>query len=162
MPDLAEVDDALVAKLLGDATLMALVPDGVFFDTANDKAERFVTISFVHGSRQPVFDGDGIEAMLYSVKAVVLSTKWGTVARAAAQRIDEILDDGDLDVPGFGVLAMFRDDDDGRIRYTEIEERDKTSRWQHRGARYRVQVTPIPITMRTQGDTPGNTQEHRS
>lgn len=149
MPDSSAIDDALVSKLLADATLAGLCPDGVFFDEGNARSRRFVVVSFVHQDRSPVFDGAGIENTIYSVKAVVHVETGGNVGAAAA-RIDELLDDGVLTVPGFELIAMFRDDTDGRIRYTEVDERDKTQRWQHRGARYRVQVTPIPM-----GDTRG-------
>lgn len=140
--DSSAIDDALIAKLLGDATLMALTPDGVYMDEANPRAQRFVIVSLVNERASMVFEGRAIEDTLYSVKAVILVASGGN-ARAAAARIDELLDEGTLSVSGYGFMAVFRDDDDGRIRYTEIDAADKETRWQHRGGRYRVQVSPL-------------------
>jgi len=56
-------------------------------------------------------------------------------AAAAAMRIDELLDDGTLDVPGFQVSGMHREE---FIRGTEIDAVDPSIIWKRRGGRYRV------------------------
>src|ERR1019366_4008432 len=66
------IDVALQATLLADAALMALVPDGVFFDDAAQGAQRFIIISIVTGRDDTieVFGGRAVEDALYAIKAV--------------------------------------------------------------------------------------------
>jgi len=148
-PDISEVDDALVTRLLGDSELAALLPDGVYFGLAPNGVRRFCIVSLVQSLRQPTFDG-GIEEILYAVKAVAQVSGGPDPVKAAAARIDALLDNQSLTVTGFDFVAMYRDDTEGRIRYTEIDDMDKSIRWQHRGGRYRVQVTlPAPALRET-------------
>jgi hypothetical protein len=136
--DSSEVDNALVAKLLADAPLMALMPDGVFFDEAAPGLQRFVIVSLVEEHDEAHFGGRAYEDATYLVKAVALSTSGGNVKGAAA-RIDALLEDGTLTVPGYSHMTMHRLE---RIRITEVDEIDASIRWQHRGGRYRVMVAP--------------------
>lgn len=135
MPDSSDIDAALVAKLRADVTLAALVPDGVYFDQAPPKSQRFVIVSLateedaqMQGS--PIAFEDG----LYLVKAVML-TKAGGNIKAAAARIHEVLQNTTLTATGYTPMAMFRE---SRIRYTEVDEEDNSLRWLHRGGHYRV------------------------
>ena len=135
MPDSSDIDSALTATLLADATLMAILTDGVFIDEAPPGATRFLIISLIDEEDIPQFGGRAIEDALYMVKAVAL-LKTGANVAAAAARIDALLEDTTLTVAGYTVMAMHRE---SRIRTTEVDELDATIRWHHRGGRYRVQ-----------------------
>lgn len=137
--DPSAIDDALIAKLQNDPALAALTPDGVYWDLAPHGAKAFVVISLVRQGSESVFGARAIEDAIYAVKAVVLNSAQDI--RAAAARIDALLDDGTLTVAGATLMSVHRAEDDGRIRFTEPDDFDKAIRWQHRGARYRVQVS---------------------
>jgi hypothetical protein len=137
MSDSSDIDAALVAKLLGDASLMALVPDGVFFDMSNEGAKRFVIVSLTDETDDLVFGGRGFETATYLVKAVMLSSSGGNI-KAAAARIDALLENGTLNVSGYTVMSIRRE---SRIRTTEPNDQDPTIRWFHRGGRYEVMAT---------------------
>lgn len=137
MADSSEIDSAIVAKLLADATLMALVPDGVFFDIASPNAQRFVIVSLIDESSDAVFGARATETPLYLVKAVMLSSSGGNI-KAAAARIDALLEGGTLAVAGYTLMNMQRD---ARVRMTEVNDDDASIRWFHRGGRYEVMVS---------------------
>jgi len=137
-PDPSNVESALVAKLLADPVLMALLPDGVFVDESHPGAQRFVIVSLVDHQDVPQFGGVAYEDALYLVKAVVLSTAGGDI-RAAAWRIQKLLEDKELVAPDYTFMTMHRE---SKIRSTEVDDVDPTIRWQHRGGRYRVQMAP--------------------
>lgn len=136
--DSSEVDAALVSKLLGDSALMAAMPDGVFVDEANPGAQRFVIVSLVDEHDESMFGSRAFEDGLYLVKAVAKSTSGGDVKTAAA-RIDALLEMGTLTVTGYSLMALRRE---SRVRQTEVDQIDASIRWQHRGGRYRVTVSP--------------------
>jgi hypothetical protein len=142
MPDSSDIDNALTAKLGADAPLLALLPNLVHMDEAPAGATRFVIVSLIeeHDDRQ--FEGRAFEDALYLVKAVGRSTAQAPLPantmKAAAARIDVLLDGGTLTIPGYGLVAMHREE---RLRYTEVDEVDTTIRWHHRGGRYRVVVS---------------------
>lgn len=144
MPDSSDVDNALVAKLGADATLLALMPNGVYFDEGPPNATRLVIVSLVDEHDEPQFGGRAFEDALYLVKAVALSKPSAplpsNVMKDAAARIDALLENGTLTVPGYGLMTMQRD---SRIRSTEVDEIDSSIRWQHRGGRYQVMVAPV-------------------
>ena len=143
MPDSGAVDAALVAKLLGDATLMALAPGGVYIDEAVAGVTRFLIVSLIDEHDGPMFNGRAFEDALYLVKYVERSTS-SVNARAAAARIDALLDPsgagGTLTVTGYNLMTMKRD---SRLTpMVEVDGVDASIRWQHRGGRYRVMVSP--------------------
>lgn len=137
MPDSSAIDAALSARLLGDATLMAICSDGIFFDEAAQGAQKFVIISLVDEFDESTFDGRTIEDALYLVKAVALSMS-GADVKTAAARIDVLLEDQPLTVTGYTGMTVFRE---SRVRITEVDAVDPSIRWQHRGGRYRVQMS---------------------
>jgi hypothetical protein len=138
MPNSGAIDAALTAVLLNDATLTALLPDGVYFDEAKQGATRFVIVSLVDEFDEAVYGtGRAIEDALYLVKAVVQSTT-GTNADTAAARIDVLLDDQPLTVSGYTHMATFREE---RVRLNEVDDVNPAIRWQHRGGRYRIQCS---------------------
>lgn len=135
MADSSDIDNALVAKLGADATLLALCPNGVYFDEAPPNLQRFVIVSLVEGLDVAKFGGRAYEDALYLVKAVMLSTAGGNIKSAAA-RIDALLEDTALTVSGYTLMTMHRED---RVRMTEVDGNDASIRWFHRGGHYRVQ-----------------------
>jgi hypothetical protein len=142
--DPSAVDNALVAKLLGDSTLRTLLPDGVFFDESNPGATRFVIVSLVDSHREPLQNGrTAYEDALYLVKAVTKSDS-GANIQAAASRINALLDGGDLAPEGYGLLIMRLQ---GRLRRSEVDGVDKSIRWYHRGGHYQVMTRPHAVTL---------------
>lgn len=144
-PDSSDIDEALSRTLRDDATLAALMPDGVYFDVAGPNAERFVLISLADEVDMPIFGGNGYESALYLVKAVALESTGGNV-KAAAARIQDLLEDQPINllagspagVPGYTWMTCHRE---SRVRQTEVDEQDPNIRWNHRGGRYRVDMS---------------------
>lgn len=138
MINATEVERALIGKLAADATLAALLTDGVYYDTAPIGSTRFAIVS-LSSSRglYELADGETLRALIYVVKAVVLGSASSDVA-AADKRIQELVDRQPLDVSAAGAELMVAHWID-RIRYTETIANDV---WQHRGARYELTVTP--------------------
>lgn len=133
--DSSAVDDALVAKLLADSTLMAITTDGVYFDAAPQGKTKFVIVSHMSETDEPMFGGTAYEDFTYLVKAVTANTTGADVLSAAA-RIHTILQDSTLAPTGYTLMKMHRVE---RIRYTEIEDASDR-RWQHRGGLYKIQA----------------------
>jgi hypothetical protein len=137
----SDIDNALLAKLGADAQLLALCPDNVYWDIAPHGAQRFVTVSLVTATDESTYDaGPAIESILYAVKASLLNNN--TDAGLAAARIHELLHNQTLTVAGYTCMTMHRDEDDPRIRMTEVDDKDPQIRWYHRGGNYRVEMTP--------------------
>jgi hypothetical protein len=132
--DSSDIDAALLARLNGDTSLTALLPDGTFMDEAPPGAKRFVIVSLLDERDEPRFGGRAYEDTLYLIKAVGLSTLYPNM-KAAAFRIDELLEDQVLTVTGYTPMALHREE---RVRLTEVDDVDPTIRWYHRGGRYRV------------------------
>ena len=134
MADSSVIENALIAKLLADATLMALTTDGVYFDEAAPGKTKFVIVSLVDEHDEPMFGSRAFEDALFMVKAVALSTA-GMNIQTAAARIDTLREQGTLTASGYSLMALRRE---SRIRQTEVDDLDPSIRWQHRGGLYRV------------------------
>jgi hypothetical protein len=136
MPDSQDIDAAIVAKLAGDATLAALMQSGafVFMDEAPMGSQKFVIVSLITGEDVQQFGGRSFEDALYSVEARMLSTAGGNI-KAAAARIDALLDHGTLTVAGYSLMTLYREE---RTRITEVDAVDASIRWYRRGGQYRV------------------------
>jgi len=137
--DVAAVDAALVAVLAGDATLAALLPDGVWIDVATKGATRFAIVQ-----QQTHEDTEGFRAPLYEtcqyrITARVLE-KTGVDVNAAAFRIHQLLQDAPLAAAGYAHMTTLRGE---RIKLTEVDAGDKDIRWQIAGADYEVFVSPM-------------------
>jgi hypothetical protein len=132
--DSSDIDNALIAKLGGDATLLTLCPNGVYWGEAPPGSTRFVVVSMADQLDEPMFSGRAFENALYLVKAVMLSTAAGDIKGAAA-RIDVLLDQQPLTVSGYGVSIVRRET---RERQTEPDAVDPSIRWYHRGGTYRL------------------------
>ena len=138
--DSGDIDTAVLDRLKNDATLAALMPDGVWFDMAPPGAKRFVLLTVFDTVDEDTFGGRAIEEVLYAVRAVGLASLSPNM-KAAAQRIDELLaDPAPFAVPGFSFMASYRAEP-GRIRLPpEVDKVDASIIWYHRGAHYRVEV----------------------
>lgn len=134
IPNSGDIDAALIARLAQDPQLRALLPDGVFFDLAPPGSMRFVLLSLVVEQDWQQFLTRALEETLYQVEARALSTT-NTDMKAAAYRIDQLLDNQPLTVAGYASLAMFRE---SRIRLTEADDVDPDVRWYRRGGEYRL------------------------
>jgi hypothetical protein len=134
-PDSSALVNGVIAKLGSDPQLLALLPDNVYEDVAPPAAKRFAIVSQILATDTGVFSqGRVLEEALLLVEARVLRTSGGDAAAAAA-RIDALLEDGTLTVPGYQVSALYREE---FVRGTEVDEVDPTIVWKRRGGRYRV------------------------
>lgn len=138
-PDSSDIDSALVVKLGSDATLLGLCPNGVYVDEAPPGATRFVIVSLVEEADEATFGtGRTIEDALFTVEARMLSTVTGANIKAAAARIDVLLEDQPLTVAGYTWMTLHRE---ARIRITEVDDVDTSIRWYRRGGQYRLQMS---------------------
>lgn len=138
MADSSDIDAALVVKLGSDAALLALCPNGVYFDEAPPGATRFVIVSLADEQDEDVEGGTAYEDGLYQVEARMLSTISGANIKAAAARIQALLHDQSLTVSGYTYMTCHRE---SRIRLTEVDDQDNSIRWFRRGGNYRVQMS---------------------
>jgi hypothetical protein len=134
MPDSSDIDNALIAKLGADATLLAIASNGAYMDEAPPGATKFVIVSLVDEVDAQHFGGRSFEDALYFVRLVALSTS-GANVKAGAARIDALLDGQPLVVAGYSPMTMYRE---SRVRNTEVDAVDPAIRWYHRGGHYRV------------------------
>jgi len=137
MADTSDICNALIAKLGSDTALLALCPNGVYRDQAPPGATRYVIVSLLAGEDIGVFSRRAIEAGVYLVEARMLSTAGGNI-KAAAARIDVLLEDQPLTVAGFAWSTMFREEP---IGLTEVDAGDPSLRWFRRGGRYRLEMS---------------------
>lgn len=135
----SDIDNALIAKLGSDPTLLALCPNGVYMDEAKPGMTRFVIVSIVHAADTGVFSTRAIEDILYFVEARMLQSVGGDIYAAAA-RIDQLLENQPLTVAGYNWMATVRE---SRDRHTEVDRIDVSIRWERRGGHYRVQMSLI-------------------
>jgi len=137
LADSGAVDAALVAKLAADATLLTLCPDGVFFDVSASGKTRFVVVSLSTSHDEPMEGARAYEETAYLVKAVDLNSS-SVNARAAAARIDALLDGQPLTISGYKHMLLSRVE---RVRYTEVDPDNNDTRWQHQGGLYECWVS---------------------
>lgn len=138
MASATAVDAAVFNLVASDPTLMALAPDGVFFDLAPEGKTKFVLVTMVDENDEPMFGGRAAETYFYTIKHVELADDSADGAAAEA-RIDAIFEQQPLSISGYAHTLTRRD---GRIRYTEDDEIGLT-RWHHRGGRYELHVSPV-------------------
>jgi len=119
MADSSDVDAALVTKLSTDGALTALATDGVYIDEAPSGKTKFVIVSLVDEHDEPQFSGRAFEDALYQVVYRERSTS-GVNAKAAAARIDALLDNQPLTVTGYSLMTMRRE---RRIRRRVLRRR---------------------------------------
>ena len=136
MADSGDIDAALVAKLAGDATLAALMQSGafVFMDEAPTGSQKFVIVKLVNEEDVGRFGSRSHEDALFLVEARMLSTAAGNI-KAAAARIDALLEGGTLTAAGYALMTLHRE---GRTRDTEVDAVDASIKFYRRGGEYRV------------------------
>ena len=144
MADASAVDTAVITQLAADAPLMALLPGGVHFGLAPQGVTAFALVSVDETADVSVFAEApaarrAIEQITYTVQAVLPTSAMAPATQAAA-RIDAVLEDQPLTIPGYGWLSTVRVE---RLRPAGAPDPvDKNIRWQQIGGRYRVDVTP--------------------
>jgi hypothetical protein len=142
LPNSWDIDAAVIGALQADSALLALTPDGVFYDLAPPGAKRFVIVSLIDPTDTSEFGRRTMESNLYLVEARGLSTVFTTAnAKAAAARIDAILQDQPLTIPGYAWLDTSRDDNQARTRVVEPDAIDPSLRWLRGGGFYRVRAS---------------------
>lgn len=144
MSDLTDVSNALIAKLNGDSALLAQLTDGVYFDVPPVGKTKFGIVSLVDEEDAQMFGGRAFEDATFMVEARVFSprateeTAARTAARLAAARIDALLENGTLAVPGYSLMVM------RRVRWhrgTETDDIDQEIRWFRSGGDYQLAVS---------------------
>jgi hypothetical protein len=138
--DSGAVDSAVIGLLQNDATLKGLLPDGVFFDSAPQGAQRFAIVSISDHADDYLFEGKkAFERFEYFVKAVIFSNS-ASDARKACTQIDALLQNADtrLAPTGYRVLRC------QRLAYRRYSEPDvnPAQHWQHEGGNYELDVVP--------------------
>jgi len=135
MPDSSDIDQALIQRLSSDTTLLGLMPNGVYWEIAPVGSKQFVIVALLEAADEREYQARAFEDALYLVKAVELSTVTTKNIKAAAARIDTLLEEQVLTVTGYQPMACYRET---RIRTTERDEVDPSILWMHRGGHYRV------------------------
>lgn len=139
MANSSVIDAAILARLVNDATLQALLPDGVWFDEAAQGKKHFVVVSLIDAVDEGVFGGRAIEDALYLIEARDQNAS-SITARAAAARIDALFEDQPLTATGYNWMTTHREE---RIVGVEVDGVDPSIRWQRHGGRYRVQFSLV-------------------
>ena len=132
MADSSLLDAAVVNKLLGDSTLMGLLPDGVYIDYVTPGAQRYTLIAITSAPDTSMFGARAFEAPVYQVYAVALSVT-GANIQAAAARIDALLDGATVSATGYRPAVLYRL---SRVRHSDPDTQDASHRWQTRGGEY--------------------------
>lgn len=137
MSNSSDIDNGLVAKLAADATLLALMPNGVYFGEAPPGSEAWVSVQIFEAHDEPVYadNEQGFEDILYLVMAVA---RENTNMYAAAARIHTLLHNQTITVTGYSAVTASRED---RHRPKPFPDDDDLSiNWFQRGGFYRIQA----------------------
>jgi len=134
-PDSGAIDRAVVATLQGDAQLLTLMPNGVYWAVPASGAKQFVTVALMFADDVEGFDGRLIEDRVFEIKCVELSTVTTKNAEAALARVDALLERQPLTVAGFSWMTTIREH---YGHETEEDEIDPAIRWMTRYGQYRI------------------------
>lgn len=144
--DFSAISNAVIAKLGADATLLALMPNGVYRAESPKGSQRFVIVSQVSAVNEYELDGRlSFTDALYLVEARALSTSGGDV-HAAAVRIDALLNPqppaapATLTVAGWTLVDLTCEEP---VEAVEVDAVDPSIRWFRRGGMYRIQMAPV-------------------
>ncbi len=142
MPDSWRITNALVARLQADAALMALMPDGAWKNEGPAGATRLVIVSLIPPmTNVQMFGGVAYKDGLYLVEARELLTSGSSSSvQAAAARLGVLLEDGDLTIAGYGVMAMHFE---GDLEAIEVDDVNPVIRWHRCGGHLRLMVAPV-------------------
>lgn len=140
------IDNAVIAKLNGDPSLLSLCPHGVYWGIAPAGSKKFVIVSLVDAHDEAELGGTAFEEHLYAIEARMVAQAGESMPiREAADRIHALLQDQPLTVPGYDYVAMHRETQAAaRIRMTEFDPTDPGVLWYRRGGYYRVIMAPTP------------------
>jgi len=138
MADSSNVHAAVVGLLIGDATLNALMPDGIYWDVGRQGSTRFVIVSQVIHQEFPMQGTTSYEVFTYLVKAVELATGSANI-HAAAARIKSLLHDTTYSITGYDLMNSQCVE---WVDYVETDPDDPDATWRHRGARFEIMVSP--------------------
>lgn len=128
----------MINKLLTDTQLSALMTDGVWWEIAPHGKTKVVIVKLMAHTVTAMYGGRAYEEPVYLVKAVALGTT-GTDVKAAAARIDALLDGGTLVISGYTVMAIQLQE---YVHYVEADPTNADARWQHYGGLYGITVSP--------------------
>jgi hypothetical protein len=130
--------DAAILAALGDATLVALCPDGAWWQAAPEGATRFVIVSLP--TTEDVYEQgrEAYEKPTYLVKAVRKETTTANVDAAAA-RIRTVLE-ALTTATGYHLMQVQRVE---RVKYADPDPADAAVQWQHSGGLYEVLAEPV-------------------
>jgi hypothetical protein len=139
--DSSLIINGLIALLGSDAELLALMPNGVYYELAAKGATRYVTVALRGSHDVAEFGRRAIEYGDYIVKAVGLDARLPAIddMRAAAYRIDQVLEDQPFVVAGYEWMTTYRTE---VINYPEVDGENQSLRWYHRGGVYHVGFAP--------------------
>lgn len=138
--DSSAIENALIARLGADAALLALMPNGVYYGVAPPGSTRYVTVLIDTSADVAAFGKRAQEDTRYRVHAVGLSSDHPDM-RAAAYRIDQLLEDEPIDVDGFVWATLYRV---SRIRDADPDPSNPSLTWQYRGGIYRAVFATSP------------------
>jgi len=138
LADISEVDVAVMNRLSADATLMGIVPGGVFWDVAGAGATKFVIVSQLDHEPAYAMPHQMWDRITYLIKATVQGTS-GSEVKSAAKRIHELFEGAVITPTGY--YPSMNCQRAQRVRYTEVDE-VTDQRWQHRGGHYELMVCP--------------------
>jgi hypothetical protein len=141
--DVAAVDAARVARLAADATLQAMLPDGIYLDVAPAGKTRFAIVQQLTHEDVEGFGETMYEQCVYRITARGLATT-GVDANAAAFRIHELLYWLPMPIAGYTLMATTRIE---RVKFTEVDAIDNDIRWQIAGGDYEIFVSPATAGM---------------
>lgn len=117
---------------------MTILTDGVYMDIAPKGKTRFGIVSLAAHEDQYQMGGEAYEKSTYLVKAVDLNNS-PRRANVAADRMREVLEQTALSIAGYDHMLTEREE---RVAYTEVDSDNPDIRWQHRGGRFAVFVSP--------------------
>lgn len=132
MSTTAAIDEAVITRLQGDATLLALAPGGIWPDSAPES----LTSCYVLVTLQietPVHQLGGIAYLVARLQvSAIAPSLTSTTAKAAADRVDVMLHGARFTITGQTYL------DCKRVERFGYSEQDGPLVWQHRGFDYEV------------------------
>jgi len=125
------IDVALVTKL-GDATLAALAPGGIWLTQAPPAMNAtHIVYTLATGDNEQQFGGIAWKERYYTIEAIA-TTK--AAADAAAARIDALLDGGTLTITGQICMKVEAQGDEIK----DVEDLNGDTRYYHSGDTYLV------------------------
>lgn len=132
------IDDAVMSRLLNDATLTSLAPGRVHRDVAPEgtiEIGRFVVVNLQLEDDVPEQGGTAHVIARYQVKVVDRATT-KTAAQAALDRIVALLHDAQYAIAGHTLMVSHK------VARFALVELDADKVWQHRGIDLEVWADP--------------------